>query len=80
VRVAFWFGREVEVRYVATLPAIGDYVSHGANLWRVSTFGEDAFGPFVACDPTRELRSQASMDSQARPEVEASVDDPTREH
>jgi hypothetical protein len=48
-RVLFTFGREYEVRYVITAPAIGDRVRRGARLWRVSSTAEDDLGLTVVC-------------------------------
>jgi hypothetical protein len=53
-RIAFWFGNESEIRYVADVPEVGDYVSHRNELWRVSNIGADALGLFVVCEPPRE--------------------------
>ena len=58
-RIAFWFGNEVEVRYLSAVPEIGDYVTHDNELWLVSNVGEDAFGTAVICDRARKREPAA---------------------
>lgn len=48
-RVAFWFGNDSEVRYIAQPPKAGDYVTHGREPWLVTRSGLDALGAFVVC-------------------------------
>ena len=48
-RVAFWFGADSEVHYVAEQPQVGDYVIHGDELWIASRTGLDDLGAFVLC-------------------------------
>jgi hypothetical protein len=57
-RVAFWFGRDSEVRYVATPPELGDFVSQGSELWLVSDVVQDDLGLSVLCEkpPDPELQ------------------------
>jgi hypothetical protein len=56
-RVTFWFGRDSDVRYLAEPPEVGDFVSHGNELWLVSKVEEDALGTSVSCEQTRETRA-----------------------
>jgi hypothetical protein len=56
-RVTFWFGREVEVRYLAAAPAVGDYVSHGNELWLVSRVAVDAVGASIICEHPDGMRA-----------------------
>ena len=51
LRARFTFGDESEVRYIATLPAAGDYVTHGRELWLVASAETDDLGLFVVCEP-----------------------------
>jgi hypothetical protein len=49
-RVTFRFGGEIEVRYLARLPATGDLVAHGSALWAVVLVDVDALGTTVVCE------------------------------
>ena len=50
VRVTFRFGREIEVKYLVRLPAIGDHATHGRELWVVTDVQRDASGPMIVCE------------------------------
>jgi hypothetical protein len=68
-RVAFWFGSESEVRYVAQTPEVGDYVSHRSELWLVSKVTEDALGAVVVCEQRAEpVRRSAEAPASASKE------------
>lgn len=56
-QVIFRFGRDSDIRYLAEPPEVGDYVSHGNELWLVSKVAEDALGAAVICEQTRETRA-----------------------
>ena len=49
LRAQFTFGSKSEVRYITALPAVGDYVTHGRELWRVSSAEMDGLGLTVVC-------------------------------
>ena len=50
VGARFSFGTESEVRYILSLPTVGDFVMHHHELWRVSSTGEDQVGLYVFCE------------------------------
>jgi hypothetical protein len=58
-RVVFWFERDSEVRYVTKPPEVGEYVSHGDELWLVSGLVEDGLGISVTCERARDSSSGA---------------------
>jgi hypothetical protein len=62
-RVAFRFGGDSEVRYVATPPVIGDFVSHGNELWLVSDVVKDDLGVSVLCEKPRVREPQRLRDA-----------------
>ena len=39
-RVSFRFRRELEVRYLAQVPEVGDHVTHASELWVVMEVDE----------------------------------------
>ena len=45
----FRFGKQVDVRYLTTIPKIGDRVTHRHTLWVVSHVRLDAHGALVTC-------------------------------
>lgn len=49
LRAQFTFGSDSEVRYIATLPVVGDHVTHGSELWRVASAELDELGLTVVC-------------------------------
>jgi hypothetical protein len=49
-RVTFRFGRDTEVHYVDRLPAIGDRVTRGRELWVVTRVEGDDLGMLVICE------------------------------
>jgi hypothetical protein len=50
-RVTFRFGREIEIKYLARVPEIGDHVARGSLLWLVTDVQSDDAGPVVVCEP-----------------------------
>jgi hypothetical protein len=52
-RAQFTFGSESEVRYITAPPALGAYVTHGGELWRVSSTDMDELGLKVVCQRRR---------------------------
>jgi hypothetical protein len=54
--VAFRFGHGLEVRYLVSAPARGDFVTHGHHLWVVLDVSEDDFGTIVVCGRNAEDR------------------------
>ena len=56
-RVAFRFGRDLEVRYVRDIPAPGDRVGHRYELWAVRSVSQDETGVIVICGLPRANRS-----------------------
>jgi hypothetical protein len=57
-RVTFRFGGEIEVRYLARVPAAGDLVAHGSALWTVVLVDADALGATVVCERTGDTDPQ----------------------
>jgi hypothetical protein len=49
-RMSFRFGVEIEVRYLSRVPEIGDYVTHGGEIWVVSVIEEQELGALVTCE------------------------------
>ena len=49
LRAQFTFGSDSEVRYITTLPVVGDHVTHGSELWRVTSADLDELGLTVVC-------------------------------
>ncbi len=49
-RARFTFGNESDVRYIAGLPAVGDYVTHRSEIWRVASAETDDLGLYVVCE------------------------------
>jgi hypothetical protein len=48
-QVTFHFGHDIEVQYLPTSPASGDFVSHHGDLWLVSFVTADSFGTTAIC-------------------------------
>jgi hypothetical protein len=67
-RAAFWFGSEIEVRYVAEPPEVGNYVTHRDELWRVSNVDEDELGLTVVCKPPQSAADNLTLSDAMRPE------------
>ena len=49
-QVTFRFGQDMDVRYLSTVPAIGDLVTHASALWVVSSVEVDDRGTIVTCE------------------------------
>ena len=49
-QVTFRFGQDMDVRYLGTVPAIGDLVTHASALWVVSRVEVDDGGTIVTCE------------------------------
>jgi hypothetical protein len=60
LRAQFTFGSESEVRYITAPPALGDYVTHGGELWRVSSADMDELGLNVVCQRRRKPATDES--------------------
>jgi hypothetical protein len=65
-RVGFRFGGDDEVRYVDKPPDVGDYVTHGDELWRVSGIMEDGLGISVICEQPRDRGPQRHLRDHPR--------------
>lgn len=50
LRAQFTFGGDSEVRYITARPAVGEYVTHGRQLWRVSGAQTDGLGLYIVCE------------------------------
>jgi len=48
-RVTFRFEGDTQVHYLAYVPKPGDLVSHGRELWSVSSVEVDSLGKLVIC-------------------------------
>ena len=62
VRAQFTFGSDSEVRYLTARPTVGDYVTHGSELWRVSSAELDGLGLTVVCQRTESSADEADLD------------------
>jgi hypothetical protein len=49
-QVIFRFERDMDVRHLATVPAMGDLVTHRGALWTVSRVEADGQGAIVICE------------------------------
>ena len=52
-RVTFRFRSEIDVREVAELPEVGNFVSHGDELWVVHKVEPNDLGAVVICEQSR---------------------------
>jgi hypothetical protein len=52
-RVTFTFRTETDVREVSELPEIGDFVTHGDELWIVHKVEPNDLGAVVICEQSR---------------------------
>ena len=49
-RVTFRFGGATDIRYLREVPNVGDFASHGNDLWIVSRVEVDQLGVLVICE------------------------------
>jgi hypothetical protein len=49
-RVTFRFGDATQVHYLSQIPKPGEAVTHGRELWVVSSVEEDQVGTLVICE------------------------------
>jgi hypothetical protein len=49
-RVTFRFGGATDIRYLREVPNVGDFASHGNELWVVSRVEVDPLGVLVICE------------------------------
>ena len=49
-RVTFRFADRMEVHYLPRAPEVGDFVTHGRDIWVVVSVRDDAVGMVAACE------------------------------
>lgn len=69
-RVTFRFAGSTEIHYLGELPDVGDFVSHGNELWEVSRVETDPVGALVICELPR---TPGGGGSRSRGSVESAV-------
>ena len=59
-RVTFRFGGDTQIHYLAQPPRPGEHVTHGGELWLVTSVEQDAVGTLVICEQTADARTPSA--------------------
>ena len=59
-RVTFRFGSDTQIHYLAQAPRPGEHVTHGRELWVVTSVEQDAVGTLVICEQTADTQAPSA--------------------